>query len=392
MAFVFRSERKPAAKGSAALGPGVYHTKSVWGKRLDRPLPSYESTRPRFHSVKDNCHPGPGQYEHEHRTNEKIVIKTGNEEIKIIDPPVPTACFKSTSSRFHKPSQNPQLGPGSYDPEGHKSAKVYEMQVYKPNIILDIMRVNNYQSIPSIPSNMHAHGYSESEDNVLELIEVRREPEPPARQQERARGVSWQRQTGRLTVFDTTRGSTLGPGSYEVGQAPKSVSSYLSQTRRDYVKGELTLKHLAQKIALTNQSYYREKEDSRRPESTQLDSSGSEDEYEFVDQTTPGPGYYQLPSSLRVPKPVRTPKPHKARFPDPANASLGPGTYEPRDPQKLGQRRFRKNMPFLSGIQRFCARKEEEKPGPGAYDNRTDIQSEVLHKLQSGYKGKFGSI
>lgn len=37
----------------------------------------------------------------------------------------------------------------------------------KPKILEHLININQYQSIPSIPSNIHAFGYNENENNEL---------------------------------------------------------------------------------------------------------------------------------------------------------------------------------------------------------------------------------
>jgi len=37
----------------------------------------------------------------------------------------------------------------------------------KPKIIEHLIKINKYQSIPSIPSNIHAYGYNENERKVV---------------------------------------------------------------------------------------------------------------------------------------------------------------------------------------------------------------------------------
>ena len=39
----------------------------------------------------------------------------------------------------------------------------------KPKILEHLININQYQSIPSIPSNIHAYGYNENENTELEL-------------------------------------------------------------------------------------------------------------------------------------------------------------------------------------------------------------------------------
>ena len=40
----------------------------------------------------------------------------------------------------------------------------------KPRIIEHLININKYQSIPSIPSNVHAYGYNENESICLFIM------------------------------------------------------------------------------------------------------------------------------------------------------------------------------------------------------------------------------
>ena len=42
----------------------------------------------------------------------------------------------------------------------------------KPKILENIININKYQSIPSIPSNIHAYGYNENESTSLHMQKI----------------------------------------------------------------------------------------------------------------------------------------------------------------------------------------------------------------------------
>lgn len=64
------------------------------------------------------------------------------------------------------------------------------MLTSKPKILEHLININQYQSIPSIPSNIHAFGYNENDNSELELNE------PP------------------IEYHKGEKGDVVGPGQY----------------------------------------------------------------------------------------------------------------------------------------------------------------------------------
>ncbi len=60
-------------------------------------------------------------------------------------------------------------GPGAYEINKDLGIrnKTYSVEARnnKPKILDHLININKYQSIPSIPSNIHAFGYNENEEN-----------------------------------------------------------------------------------------------------------------------------------------------------------------------------------------------------------------------------------
>ena len=100
-------------------------------------------------------------------------MSSATEDIRILEVAKPLSIFKSTTKRFNElPEGTP--GPGQYYKEqsllDRRQVKLEE-PTSKPKIIEHLIKINKYQSIPSIPSNIHAYGYNENERNELELNE-----------------------------------------------------------------------------------------------------------------------------------------------------------------------------------------------------------------------------
>ena len=185
----------------------------------------------------------------------------------------------------------------------------------KPKIIEHLIKINKYQSIPSIPSNIHAYGYNENErkvvlnvGNELELneppVEVikgeKEETVGPGHYNvttsimDRKKGHSWHNSR---TIRDPPPKavSSVGPGSYDVHNYVPVVSykpshAFASSTLRtmDQRKGAIANKVIADKVNNIRES---RAASEKAPESTHVDSE-EEDEYGFIDDSTPGPGSY----------------------------------------------------------------------------------------------------
>lgn len=128
----------------------------------------------------------------------------------------------------------------------------------KPKILEHLININQYQSIPSIPSNIHAYGYNENESNELELNEppieyFKGEKEDkvgpgqynPNEAIVKARGISWSQPKSKK-LDEPKINANIGPGSYEVTTINslynyKPTSNFASKTVRtmDQRKGAI---------------------------------------------------------------------------------------------------------------------------------------------------------
>lgn len=115
--------------------------------------------------------PGPGTYNiGENQNGEKIVVSSETEDIKILEISRPNPVFKSGTQRFTQiKEEEVSPGPGEYvvPTAFAQRPKIYSTGATssKPKIIEHLININKYQSIPSIPSNVHAYGYNENESN-----------------------------------------------------------------------------------------------------------------------------------------------------------------------------------------------------------------------------------
>ena len=95
-------------------------------------------------------------------------MSSETEDIKILEISRPTPVFKSGTQRFaNVKEEDVNPGPGEYNPiKGIVGRpKMFSTGTdanKKPRIIEHLININKYQSIPSIPSNLHAYGYNEN--------------------------------------------------------------------------------------------------------------------------------------------------------------------------------------------------------------------------------------
>jgi hypothetical protein len=150
--------------------------------------------------------------------------------------------------------------------------------------------LNQYQSIPSIPSNVHAFGYNENDNNELELNEppieyFKGEREDrvgpgqynPNVQQVKARGISWSQPKAKK-IEDAKTNPQIGPGSYEVTTINalynyKPSCNFASKTMRtmDQRKGAVLNAKAINEEKMSNATESRMLSE-KAPPSTQLDS------------------------------------------------------------------------------------------------------------------------
>lgn len=160
----------------------------------------------------------------------------------------------------------------------------------RPKIIEHLIKINKYQSIPSIPSNTHAYGYYENEESQLELneppVEIisgkRNDAVGPGQynitREERARGKSWKEdRTVKLPNFGGN--PNVGPGSYEIKDGIplytyKPMGSFVSNTLRTneprkFGGGNQNKMSFTDRVKLTSESQVMSE---KGPESTHMDS------------------------------------------------------------------------------------------------------------------------
>jgi len=150
----------------------------------------------------------------------------------------------------------------------------------KQSIIDHLMKINRYQSIPSIPSQTHAYGYTENENNDLELNkspaaeQVAHTKDIPGPGQYEAKtafdakefkGAAWHKsKVKRLEDTENKKDlQNLGPGIYEinVNMVPlyklKPSPEFASKTVRtsDMRKGAVANEFIKERLAKSQENY-----------------------------------------------------------------------------------------------------------------------------------------
>lgn len=104
MAFVYRTDKNAThlrASTSQNIGPGSYLTHTAYTiPRAYAPFNSKEGRNGKQTKGKEVV-PGPGAYEIDRgNTNEKVVVSSANDDIKIVEVPKPQSNFKSQTKRY----------------------------------------------------------------------------------------------------------------------------------------------------------------------------------------------------------------------------------------------------------------------------------------------------
>lgn len=215
--------------------------------------------------------------------------------------------------------------------------------------------------------------------------------------QERTKGTSTWSQAKEKRWEDPKATTVVGPGSYDI-KTMQSLYSYkpsagfASKTVRtmDQRKGAISQYQPANrpmKIMEDNASSVSSKMESRvlsekAPPSTMVGDDSDDDEYEYIDDTTPGPGaYLEISDVKKFNKPTRPAVPcfgvGQKRFgvsnKNPS-ANVGPGSYNPRPDIK---KNFSKKKPSAikdeGRFPQLVDVKKVEEPGPGAYEPRNTM-------------------
>lgn len=179
MAFVFRSDRGDVLQQKTAVpGPGSYIGPTEY--RPPKSVAPFNSTakRERDEKVEEQL-PGPGSYNisidlKNPAQNAKILVSSLNPEPIEVEKPKLSNVFKSQSKRFDEKAAKEELpGPGAYYKE-----RGFVKQYQNPNagigssryqMIERAIKNTKFLSIPSIPSNVHSYGYSETESKFLSI-------------------------------------------------------------------------------------------------------------------------------------------------------------------------------------------------------------------------------
>lgn len=139
---------------------------------------------------------------------------------------------------------------------------------------------------------------------------------------------------------------------------------------------------------------------SRGPSAFGIDPFGNDeedDDQEYIEDATPGPGYYYNEtnsSSMKVqykPFHLQNFGSVSLRFKDQnAKNYLGPGEYNVGGDLKRKKNTNTGKAPFNSSNMRFIRERTAENPGPGQYIPKTNLADTVEDRKRKGYLGNFG--
>ncbi|EGR32246.1 hypothetical protein IMG5_090950 [Ichthyophthirius multifiliis] len=428
MAFVYLSEKNQSYVKSSTndlLGPGCYiqHKKYT----IPKAVVPFNSSQLRAQQKKEKIQtPGPGQYQiQKQNLSEKIVISSANEDIKIVEIPKPQSIFKSTSQRFQqniKQMENP--GPGQYEQQStfykNTSSQIKQnnnLPYNKQNMVDHLMKLNHYQSTPSIPSKYHAFGYTENENNELALNKMPSQQFTGTKSDSigpghynlkdtieinKNKGSAWHKYQAARLNNNKKQKDNVGPGTYDLqgSQMPlykmKQSPGFASKTLRCSIGLQKVANKFSQQRKVKSQQ-------SHLNLKNKFFEQNKDEEIEFIDETTPGPGHYHnenITTSIKLQG-----KAEKfqnfggytaSRFQIGSfGQTIGPGEYNPQTSgfygKNLNETKAR-NPPFLSSNSRFEIKKIiEHKPGPGTYDARINLEDKLIKNIQKGYRGNFGT-
>lgn len=305
MAFVYKAS-SPSKNSSHNLGPGTYNFQDIIQSKPLGYAP-FTSTVERFPSKKSSKFkkpefmvPGPGAYSiSTDLISEKILVSSMQNEMKIIEVPKESSVFKSKTEKLEKRLETKDItpGPGYYhvksaglnqqsrslsesrnEPMLSVFLSTNEVHPQKKHpaisLIQDLRKnsTNKYQLIPSIPTQKEAFGYTEAENQELQLNKnpmfkysgVGRDSIGPgqydAKESLDQKGYSWWKSNAnRMGKMKSQTLDILGPGCYNPSleirnlYKGKATSAFLSQLNRgDDKKNNKKYKDLMDKKAKIN--------------------------------------------------------------------------------------------------------------------------------------------
>ncbi|CAD8183151.1 unnamed protein product [Paramecium pentaurelia] len=408
MAFVYRSEIKPSyIPKTENVGPGQYEYNQDSEQKSNLfPFNSTVQKCPNQNQLTKG--PGPGSYNLQGSfETQKVIFSSDEQEIKILEMPKPISVFRSSTLRFKDDRQNGP-GPNYYFQEERK--KFYSVSQTNPkpkiNVMEQLVKDNKYINIPSIPSNYHL-GYQENQESHLEqknAINLSQEVGPGSYDaksifsNQKPRGVSWHKSNSKQKHIDIE--NNIGPGYYDIitNSQPmyqmKPTTSFSSKLSRyselKFLNPKNNCGHI--KKGLDNKSYSFHL--STNSGTTARDSD-LESEYSYIEDATPGPGYYEnasiqqtISQSLKQSQIKGSIRSRAKRFLAKSNQIPGPGSYKVDVVQHKHQVI---QPPFLIGSRNRFDNKLSETPPPENYKIINTMEERLISKLVKSPLGQFGT-
>ena len=219
------------------------------------------------------------------------------------------------------------------------------------------------------------------------------------------RGISWSQPKGKKV--EEKPNVAVGPGTYEATSISplynyKPSSNFASKTMRtmDQRKGAIVngKNQIEEKVKSENPGESRVFLE-KGAASTHIDSDSDDSEYEYIEETTPGPGSYLEISKVSRQKTGKTTSSfgQSRRF-EKATAAIaahqtavGLGSYNVGF--KFGKQTRAKKAPKVKEEGRCPSiiNSNSKIPGPGSYEPRNTMEDKLIYKIQRGYRGQFGS-
>lgn len=335
MAFVYQSKRdfNFSKHENLSLGPGAY----IGHRELKFPKSEipFQTTSIRDTTLKTSPIPGPGSY-----NNNKPSIKPDQfGRIRC------SSSFASLQDRFAQNSNELNPGPGSYSIKSNFNFTKRSRSTKSRNKIL-----KTFPSVPSIPTQIHAFGYDETENGELVC------------------------QKNPVAVYSGIGQNSVGPGQYNPQTVSEIYNNKGTAWHKSSVKRDLSTKGSSNLgpgsySDLRPGNWYKLKGSAAFASTCKRESYiplGDDDE-RFVHDGNPGPGNYFLSNekSVKSEKDFQKFGSGSKRFKSEKDSVPGPGQYKTEKKIVVNENK----APFASTDPRFTE-KTNKIPGPGSYANQ----------------------
>lgn len=401
MAFVFQAKRDftYAKKKDLSLGPGAYIGHEEY--KLGKAQVPFSSTSVRDFSMGKNgkISPGPGTYELPLKRKPKI-DQFGRAKC--------SSSFASSLNRFNAGNTGLNPGPGSYNIDRSLPTHVAKgKSQQKPRVL------NNFPSVPSIPTQSQAYGYDETLSG--ELISQKNPNQLHSglpgdhigpghynpKKITQSLGTIWHKSNSRRELIPSTSSNNIGPGSYSANQGQsmyklKTSAVFASTCKRDAGIPMDDYDYESTEVDRDGnpgpgQYFYKDSSFVNKENKVQkfgIKSKRFENKFSEV----PGPGYYNPEGEVQVVSGMKAPfASTDPRFAAKNTVTPGPGAYiEPQDKEVKVKRNLLRDGAFGSSEKRFPSSGKLEVPGPGYYENhnRIGIHNSASNKPFSVFSSK----